>query len=64
VKEFKGPNGTAYVYQGKGHDWQLDFYPKYSRKHPRKEVRRTFGKSAKQAAIIVAKQMVGIFSNP
>jgi len=63
VKEYKGSNGSAYVYQGKGHDWQLDFYPKYSRKHPRKEVRRTFkGPTAKSAAIIVAKQMCGIFT--
>jgi hypothetical protein len=65
MQEFKGSNGSAYVYKGDGHDWTLEFWPKYSRKHPRKTVRRTFkGPTAKSAAIIVAKQMVGIFKQP
>jgi hypothetical protein len=60
VKEFKGPRGSAYVYQGNGHDWIMEFWPTWTRKHPRKMVRRTFSNSAKQAAIIVAKQMAGV----
>lgn len=61
MKTFKGPLGEACVYQGEGHDWILEFWPKDTRKHRRKPTRRTFKDSAKQAAIIVAKQLAGIY---
>jgi hypothetical protein len=57
----QGPNGVAYVYQGEGHDWVLEFWPRSTRKHPRKMTKRVFKNSAKQAAVIVGKQMTGLF---
>jgi hypothetical protein len=59
----KGPKGEASVYQGDGHDWMVDFYPKwYNRRPPPKVTRRTFkGPGAKGAAVIVAKQLTGVF---
>jgi hypothetical protein len=57
----KGPLGSAMVYQGQGHDWILEFYPRDTRKHRRKTTRRVFNNSAKQAAVIVAKQLTGVF---
>ena len=57
----KGPLGSAMVYQGQEHDWILEFYPRDTRKHRRKPTRRVFKDSAKQAAVIVAKQLTGVF---
>jgi hypothetical protein len=60
--EIKGPKGAAYIGRGEGHDWVLEFYPKASRKHPRKIVKRTFkNNGARAAAIVVAKQLTGAF---
>jgi hypothetical protein len=59
--QFKGPMGSAYVYQGEGHDWVMEFWPNYTRKHPRKMQRQTFKDSQKQAAITRAKQVTGWF---
>lgn len=64
MPEFKGPKGTAYVYQGAGHDWVVEWWSKPISRRPGRHVKRTFPNSAKQAAIIVAKQMTGIFKEP
>ena len=61
VNEFKGPKGRACVYQGEAHDWVMEFWAKGTRKRLGKHVRRVFKNSARQAAIVVAKQMTGVF---
>jgi hypothetical protein len=57
----KGPMGNAYVYQGEGHDWVMEFWPNWTRKHPRKPSKQVFPNSAKQAAITRAKQVTGFY---
>ncbi len=59
--EIKGPKGAAYVYQGAGHDWIVDFYAKGTRKRDGRHVLRTISNSNKTAAIIIAKQLAGAF---
>lgn len=61
MKPIRGPLGEALVYQGRGHDWVLEFWPRDTRRHRRKPTRRVFENSNKKAAVIVAKQLTGMF---
>lgn len=61
MAEFKGKLGTAYVYQGNGHDWIVEFWSPGTRKRKGRHVKRVISNSAKHAAIVIAKQMTGLF---